>query len=404
MTLNLSYIDNLAVPIVERQERINLYVLKKIAARIKEIGTLSPSDLYSIQQMIKTGADMTEIDNTLAEMSKLQSLEIERIINTAAAASYVDSKPFFEYRKMKFIPYEQNSYVKNIVNSVKNQTQSTYTNLNSTRAFMIRDKKNPSKRVPTSLSQTYISIVDEAIQASQQGQIDYNTAIRNSLEQLINSGIRSVTYYPDRGGVYTQRLDTAVRRTILDGIRAVNQGVQDEVGKQFGADGKEIMAHLNSASDHEPCQGHQFTNEEFEKIQNGKDFVDLQGNQYSGFERAIGTWNCKHFTFSIICGVTNPNYTNEQLEQFKKQNNVGYIAPNGKHLTMYECTQQQRKLETQIRRYRDALEIAKAAGDNVLADKYNAKIKSTITQYTNFSKACGLKPRYDKTLTNYNIK
>ena len=41
-------IQNLIKPIIDRQEKINEYVIKTICDRIKEIGSLTPSDAYKL--------------------------------------------------------------------------------------------------------------------------------------------------------------------------------------------------------------------------------------------------------------------------------------------------------------------------------------------------------------------
>jgi hypothetical protein len=212
------------------------------------------------------------------------------------------------------------------------------------------------------------------------------------MQQLVDSGIRKM--YWDSG--YTQRLDTAVRRNLLDGVRAINQGVQDETGKQFGADGKEISVHANSAPDHEPVQGHQFTNKQYERLQNQQSFIDTYGIKFSPIERAIGTLNCRHFTYSIIIGFAKPNFSLKQLEKMKEDNAKGYTTPDGKHYTMYECTQRQREMETLIRKNKDGQIAAKASGDINLARKYQTKVDAYSKKYKEFSNACGLSPKMSK--------
>ena len=309
-------IENLIQPLLDRQERINVYAIRKIAAEIKRIGELTPSSLHTLERLYKTGSDVREINKEIARLTGLQVVEVKKIIKTVALAGYLDTKPFFDYRHKSFIPFAKNKALQNIVNAIANQTAGEYTNLAKAQAFMIRDLKNPKKLVPTSVAKTYQTVVDEAIQAVQTGVVDYNTAMRRTLSQLADSGLR-VTYQGEDGKVRTQRMDTAVRRNILDGVRAINQGVQDEVGRQFGADGKEITVHAFSAPDHEPIQGHQFSNEEFDKLQNERSFTDAQGRHFKAIKRAIGVWNCRHFTYSIICGVNKPNFTKKQLAQKK---------------------------------------------------------------------------------------
>ena len=392
--LSQDALENLVQPIIDRQEAINVYILQKIAKRVKEIGEVLPSDVYKLQQLLRSGADVREINKFLAQMTSLQVADIKRIIRIIALDAYIDARPFFDYRRKPYIAFEKNKHLQNIVKAMEKVTAGSYVNLSNSKAtgFLIRDLKNPSQLVFRPISDTYYSVIDEAVQATQQGTIDYSTAMRRTMKQLVDSGVRRLSW--DSG--YTQRLDTAVRRNVLDGVRAVNQGVQDEVGKQFGADGKEITVHANSAPDHEPVQGRQFTNEEFEKLQNAEPFKDVNGKSYQAIKRAIGTLNCRHFTYSIIVGVSKPIYSEAQLKEFAEKNAKGYTLSNGKHLTMYECTQKQRQMETEIRRLKDGQITAREAGDTELAKEYQAKINQKTAQYKAFSNACGLSVKTTK--------
>ena len=397
MALSTSTIDNLVEVMVNRQERINASIIYRIARRIKEIGHLLPSDVYKLERLLKTGSDVKLINQELAKLTALQVDTIKKLIKDVAVGAYLDTKPFYDYRQLPFIPFEQNTNLQRVVKAIERQTSETYVNLSKAQAYMIRDLKNPKRLVPTPLSQTYQTIIDEAVQASQSGIIDYNTAMRRSMQQLIDSGLRTVEYQAESGRLHTQEMGAAVRRNVLDGIRAINQGVQDVTGEQFGADGKEITVHSYPAPDHCNCQGHQFTNAEWDKIQSGEDFKDIQGRRYIGFPRKIGTLNCRHFAYSIIIGHASQNYTDEQLQNILDANEKGYTMPNGKHLTMYECTQKQREYERRIRKAKTGQKAALEAGDDALAAKYNAQIDRLNKEYISFSKACGLKPKMQKT-------
>lgn len=385
-------IQNLIKPIIDRQEKINEYVIKTICDRIKEIGSLTPSDAYKLGRLLKNGGDVRKINEEIARQTGLQVKDIKKIVREVAYDNYKDVRPFYDYRMLPYIPFTRNKPLMEVVKAIAKQTADTYVNMAKAQAFMIRDLKNPTILKPTPVAETYYSVIDEAVQAAQSGTIDYNTAIRRTVAQLADSGLRRVTYHPESGRTYTQRMDTAVRRNILDGVRAINQAVQDETGRQFGADGKEITVHDYPATDHAPVQGHQFTNEEYEKLQGEENvqFEDVDGESFDHFDRHIGTLNCRHFTYSIIIGYANPNYSKKELQEILDRNQKGYTLPNGKHLTMYECTQKQREYETKIRYAKDGQIAAVSAGDEELAKKYQAKIYDLQAQYKAFSDACGL--------------
>lgn len=388
--LSQDAIDKLIQPLVDRQEKLNTYVVGLIAKRIKEIGSISPSDVHKLEQLFKSGSDVKRINSEIAKITGLQVTQIKKIIRAVAMDAYKDAKPFYDYRKKSYIPFEKNESLQRVVKSIAKQTSESYVNLSRSRAFMIRDLKNPEKLIATPLTKAYYSVVDEAITASQQGVVDYSTAMRRTMKQLADSGIRTIDYHPESGKLYTQSMEAAVKRNVLDGIRQINQGVQDEVGKQYGADGKEISVHEHSAPDHEPVQGHQFSNEEFDKLQNAEPFRDVNGVQFGAIERAIGTYNCHHITFSIIIGVNKPNFTPEELQQSIDRNNKGYTDSKGRHYTLYECSQKQREMERGIRNAKKTIMAGRESGDSVLEKQGKSQLSQRQKDYTAFSKACGL--------------
>lgn len=383
-------IENLIQPIVDRQEAINSYVIQKIAQRVKEIGRILPSDVHKLERILKSGSDVRSINREIARLTGLNERAIKQLIKTVAKDAYQDAKPYYDYRQKPYIPFEKNIELQRVVKAVAKQTSDAYVNLSNARAFMIRDLKNPKKLIPTKISKTYYSIVDEAIQASQSGVIDYNTAMRRTMRQLSESGIRYVTYQAESGKRFTQQLDVAVKRNLMDGIRQLNQAVQDEVGKQYGADGKEITVHEHSAPDHEPIQGHQFTNEEYDKLQSGEAFEDVNGKKFAPIARHIGQYNCRHFTYSIIVGVNKPNFSEKQLEQNIRRNQKGYTDKNGNHYTLYECAQELRKMERDIRQLKRDIIVARESGDEFMERESRAKLGQKRKAYNAFSEACGL--------------
>jgi len=386
-------IERLLQPIIDRQEQINMYVLQKIAERVKEIGNLLPSDVYRLERLLKSGNDVRLINKRLSEMTGLNVKQIKRLIQKVALDSYIDAKPYYDYRSQPFIPFAKNESLQRIVKAIAAQTAKTYINLSNARAFMLRDPKNPKKLIPTNISKTYYTVVDQAIQAVQSGTVDYATAMRRTMEQLASEGIQTVWYNPESGVKYHQSMEAAVKRNILDGVRQISQAVQDEVGRQYGADGKEITVHEMSAPDHEPIQGHQFTNEEYEKLQNEEPFEDVDGQKFTPIARAIGEYNCRHFTYSIIVGVNKPNFTKEQLEANIKRNHQGYTDSSGRHRTLYECSQEQRRMERNIRQAKSDVTIGKTLGDDVMQAKGKADLRKAQSIYREFSKACGLRQR-----------
>ena len=100
-------LDKLVQQVVNRQEAINIYVLDKIANRLREIGQLSPADIKRMKILVTMGTDIQQMNEYLAEMARLQVQDIKTIIKTVALDNYLDAKPLYDYRHKSFIPFER---------------------------------------------------------------------------------------------------------------------------------------------------------------------------------------------------------------------------------------------------------------------------------------------------------
>lgn len=241
------------------------------------------------------------------------------------------------------------------------------------------------------MSETYQEIVSEAVQAASMGVTDYNSAIRDSVKRAGGSGIKVVYESGHR-----RRLDTAVRQNILDGIRQVQQKAQDLIGEEIGADGVDITAHPNSAPDHEPVQGRRFDLENYEKMQNGLPFKDVDGREFPALKRPITQWNCRHLVFHILLGVSRRMYSEQDLERWKTENQKGCTI-DGKHYTTYEATQLMRQIETEIRKEKDVAIMAQASGDDVLRRECQSRITKLTAKYKQVADSSGVRRRMEKT-------
>ena len=395
--LDENKIDKLIQPFVDRQEAINVYVIKKIAKRVQLIGGLLPSDVQKLETIYQMGADVREINAEIAKRTRRTETEIKKFIKEIAEEIYTDAKPYYDYRRKPFIPINENKRLQQTIKAVAKETADTFRNLSRAQAFMLRNPLNRKEFIPTSISETYQRTVDFAIQATQQGTIDYNTAIRKTMEELTESGLRVVEYETESGRFHSQRLDTAVKRNVLSGIRMVNAKVQEVIGEEVGADGIEISVHMFPAPDHAPIQGHQFTNENYEKMQSSENFTDYTGKNFEAIERHITELNCRHYPFAVLLGIMPPNYTEEELQEILKNNETGVTFDNGKKLTMYQCTQVQRNYELKIRKAKEKQLVAKTLKDDVLLEKYNAELSKLKKQYKAFSEKCELPLYWERT-------
>ena len=136
-------LDKVIERLANRIEQGNEYVLAKIGNKIDEIGRLQPTQVIQLQQIIKYGGDYDKIVKKLAEITKLNKKEIEKIFHEVAKSDYEFSKKFYDYRGKKYIPYDENSQLKKQVDALAKITNDKYTEIARSKAlgFSVRDKK-----------------------------------------------------------------------------------------------------------------------------------------------------------------------------------------------------------------------------------------------------------------------
>ncbi len=379
--------EKLADHLVGRIQKTNEYILEKIGESIKYMSTLTPTQAYKLGQILKYGGSYEDIAKVIAKASGKNVEEIYKIFEEVAKSNKEFAKVFYQYRGMDYIPYNKDNALKKQVKSIGEITAKEYLNISKTTGigFIFEDIKG--QMMFKNIKETYEEIIDRGILAISQGKENFQNEMRRIMKQLGNSGV--VLY--DSG--HTRRLDSAVRMNLLDGVRQLNIENNKLFAKQFKADGIEITVHSHPAPDHEDIQGRQFSNKEYDKLEEGKIATDIKGISYDGStKRHIGELNCYHGIISIVLGVTKPLYTDEQLEEIKKDNQKGFEY-NGKHYTLYEGTQIQRRIELEVRKKKDTQILAISSGDEELAKASELKIRQLTNRYNEFCRISGLPPQ-----------
>lgn len=381
-------LDKVLERFYNRYNKYNTKVLEKLGNVVKQFDGISPTNAHIIAQELKMGFEVDDLLKELSVISGKSVQDIEVLFDKVAEENVEFAEVYYKAKNKEFIRYEDNSQLKNMVEAIKKQSDELFINISNSQnvGFVLKDDLGNSIYKP--LKNVYNDLIDEAVFNIETGTTNYQSAMRSTINQLADSGVKVHEEKLLYKNGYNRRIDSSVRQNILTGIRQINIGIQEEIGKDLGADGVEISAHSPCAEDHLHIQGKQYSKKEFERIN-------------SNLERPIGEYNCRHFIFSIILGVNQPSYTKKQLNQMS-QESTQKIEYEGKKYTKYEATQVQRKLETAIRQQKDRQIIARSSGDKEEIGLAQQKISQLTSQYNNFSKAAGLDTYKNRlTVTGY---
>ena len=381
-------LERLSERLVDRIESLNVFMINKLGKQMIDIGTLTPSQLREVLQSIKFGNDLDEIVGKISEITDMNVKDIYEIFEEVAKQNQEYAKQFYEYKNINFIPYEQNSALQEHVRTIAKVTANEYINMSKTFAYIKTNSRGI--REYTKLADIYQKITDEAILSIAQGRTSYEMAIKQAMREMATNGLKTVDF--ETG--YSRRADSSVRMNIMDGIRRLSRELQEEFGKEFGANGIEISHHKNAAPDHiDTVDGRQFSTSG-EKTINGIKYQDYNTVNDS-LDRHVGELNCYHFPIQIVLGVSEPIYSKEQLEADKQANMNGFEF-EGNHYTNYEGTQLQRQLETKIRQYKDRQIAAKAINDTDEVYHCQEKIRQLTDKYKELSDVSGLPTKVDR--------
>ena len=374
--LNESWIEGLPDNIVDNLETLNNYVVQRICERIRKIGDIGTADAYRLKTAIEyAGADIKAIEKEVARIMGTNQQEIERLFEEVAKENVDFANTFYKARNMDLLQrYTSSSALASFVDAVKRQALDGTANISNT--YMVGFKRG-KQTIP--LREYYISTIDRAITYVQTGVVDYQSAMRSTVREMAQSGLRRVTW--ESG--YSRRLDSSARMNILEGVRRLNSQMMEETGREFGADGVEISAHGLCAPDHRDIQGKQYSKEEFERLNRR-------------LERPIGTLNCQHFITPIILGVSKPVYSRKELADINKRS-AERIEYKGQKMSRYEASQKQRQIETAIRYAKDERDAMIAAGDKLGAAQARKKSAALGAEYKRFCEQAGLTPRLERT-------
>ena len=331
-------------------------MVKDISRRIKGAGAITETAEYQIYRAQALGASKKEVERRVAEQLKLQ----EEVISS-----------LFEYVLDNSLAYEDNGSLQQMADAYAEMTKSKT-------AEMLQNLWGtaPDGQV-LPLQDAYARALDFAFRETATGVLDMETAIRRAVMPLAKRGLRTIEQKSGR----SIGIEYACRRYIMDQLGALDDEVQKANHDRLGCDGWEISAHAACAPDHEPIQGRQYSDAEYEQLNNS-------------LQRRIGHLNCGHTASPIILGVNAPQYTEAELKQFAEDNERG-ITYNGKHYTLYQAGQEQATMENAIRNLRRQI-LADEETKSPDLQKHQIRLRVLQSEYTKFCKAANLPTRNER--------
>ena len=349
--------------VVQLYNKLNIDLTADIIDRISAMEDISVTAKNEMKILIERSGE--EVFYEALEKTSMITAErkqlLKKMFSDMASEDMQGYKELYLYRD-KLFKLSEKQY--RILNEGLRATDRLLKNLTNTIAFRTQ--------------QAYVEAIDEAYMQTVTGAYSYTNAIQNTVQKLADMGIT----LKDKAGRNVQ-LEVAVRRNVLAGIQSTANNINRDIEKELGCDGYEVTAHIGARPTHAEAQGKQYA---INKEDSKKYGIGLWSDVSDLWEE----YNCRHTYFGIILGISEPVYTDKELNEYKNAT----VEWNGKKIPYYEATQRQRQLENAIRKQKRTVQILEKSGINNEIEKI--KLAQIQKEYTNFCKETGLQKEYNR--------
>ena len=360
--------------------------IARVCRKIGKIGRMSKKELEKFDVDKEAKKEWERIMAALAIATALNIRTLKKAYISEFEEWEKQNEYLYQYRGKKPLGVK-NGTLQGIIDRYVKQNGKDVLNLTNTKALsvFIDDPKKPIR-----LQDAIYKSFSDAVKTVTEGRADFYTTMRNTVQNLGGGGCK-VNYGGDPA--ITRRLDTVVRQNMLYGIKQAHDEYNEVVGKELGFDGFEISYTSNPRPTHRFMEGRQFCIGTSKEIR-GKHFDGMEDttDKESGknVTESLQDYNCRHRKSGIICGVSEPAYSPEELKRLKEQDKkiykVGNLEGDG-----YYFSQKMRGLETEIRRCKDEINALKAFGNSEAEIKaLRQRIKTVRAKYNEIAEVTGI--------------
>jgi hypothetical protein len=381
----------------EYGDRIAEWELFSVALICKElgrIGKMTPEQAKKFDVEKETKKTEKIIFSALTTAVLLNIKDLPKTYTSLFDEWHKGNEYMYKYRGVPFVDVADNKGLQKIINAYSKKSGAELLGFTKTKAIKVLDANGN----PVAFRKQILKSFDDASKFVIEGKTDFYYAMRKSVLELGGSGARvdyGTVIVDGKPRRITRRLDTVVRQNMLYNAKMSSREYNKQIGKELGCDGIEVSFSANPRPTHRFMEGRQFCNGKSKEI-NGihfdgaEDTRDAESGQ--NVLESLDDYNCNHRETPIICGVSEPAYSSEELARLKAENERQFTIGNSTG-DGYYWSQKMRHLESEARNAKDQINALKAFGNSEtqIAD-LNKKIKAYRQKYNEICDVTGIKP------------
>ena len=366
------YKNKLASKIASRYQDLEERIMQDIVRRIMKAGEITSTADWQINRLRILGYSSEDIEKEIKKTLNASYPEMFELYDKVINWEYVRNKDIYEQINAEYIPFEENGQLKQITESIIDQSFGDLENVTNSLGFYL-DYGNGQK-VLTPLSQVYTKYLDAACYDIVTGAFDYNSVLRRVVTQLTNSGLRQIDYSSGRAN----RVDVAARRAVMTAVSQITGKISEYNAQKLGTEYFEVEWHAGARPTHAVWQGRVWSKEQLYSVCGLGTVTGLLGA------------NCYHTYYPFFPGISQRNWSDDWLEE-QNRKEAEPKSFDGKEYTLYEAKQRQRQMETAMRAQREKVKLLQAGGadqDEIILHK--AKYQGQLNEYSRFCRKMSL--------------
>lgn len=228
----------------------------------------------------------------------------------------------------------------------------------------------------TGILNAYQREMDLALLKVATGAFSYDQAVNDCVHRLAQSGLRSIDYANGR----SYQLDTAARMSVRTGLSQLSGKIMESNLASTGQDLVITSQHMGSRPEHAPWQ-----NKVFSYSGKNKKYPNFFKETGYGTATGLKGVNCTHDFYPFWEGAS---VIPEDIKE------PAPVTINGKEYGYYQVSQQQRKMERDIRATKREIEAQKAIGGDTA--ELQGILRKQTSDYKRFSAAAGVKVKNNR--------
>lgn len=364
-------------------EDLEEFVIRDFVRRVVGAGTITETARYQLLIAEQMGLSTIAIRNAVQEALALSDAQIEELFTEWGLEGVRMEAGIMKQAGIDTKGMQELEEFQRIMQAAIAQTQGEIKNLTNSMGFA---QVVNGKVEFIDIAAYYQKELDSIQMQIQTGVLDYNSAIRQAIKRMADSGLRTIDYKTG----WSNQLETAVRRATLTGANQMSGQMTDELGKEMNCNFVEVTAHAGARDTGEGIENHKsWQGKVYSRVGATPEYPNLYEKTGLGRGPGLKGWNCRHDYNNFFPGYSKRAWTDEELENIDPPP----FEYKGRTYTYYQATQRQRDIERAIRRSKRELIGYDEAGDTDAFTTASVRLRRQKEEYASFSRAAKLKQR-----------